>query len=185
MPSISYLSPLGESAVHDTNYGRRPSLTSDDRVGLLINSFPGSDDFLRSFAEGLHDRFGEITQHEYAKGGIRDSTETLGPERVAHIASECDVVFGAYGHCGSCTSAIVRDGVALAGLGARVCLFVTEEFRDTAGFIARAVGMSNIPIVWLPHPMSSRTPEERRAIALERLDEAMSAIEGLDDGARI
>ena len=48
---------------------------------------------------------------------------------------------------------------------------VTEVFANLALTAARARGMADLRTLVLPHPMETRSPEEIRAIALERMDE--------------
>ncbi len=62
-----------------------------------------------------------------------------------------------------------------------MCAFVTDEFTDTALFVARSAGMSDVPIVWLPHPMAARSAAERADIASRVADSALAAIEGVRD----
>lgn len=174
---MRYLSPAGVSAVPDESYGSRRFMPKA-RTGLLANSFPGSVDFLSAFSEELTRRHGVTDFIRYEKGGIRDSTEVLPAARIAAIAKECDQVFAAYGHCGSCSSALIRDAVALARLGLAVTVFVTDEFREVVTFISRAAGMSDIPVVYLPHPMASLDPLERATIAVAKTNEAIQRIEG-------
>jgi len=180
---MKLLSPAGISAITDVSYGARAALDPGDRVGLLANSFPGSVDFIRAVGTELEKRQGRRDFVFREKGGIRESTLTLSVGAVDTLADRCDVVFAAYGHCGSCSSAIVRDVIALAQRGVRVCAFVTDEFADTALFVARSAGMSDVPIVWLPHPMAARSAAERADIASRVADSALAAIEGVRDVA--
>jgi hypothetical protein len=42
-----------------------------------------------------------------------------------------------------------------------VVVLVTEEFEEEAHFVARAAGMPDIPMIFLPHPVAG-TPRELR-----------------------
>tara|TARA_B100001093_G_scaffold324473_1_gene309649 strand:+ start:471 stop:689 length:219 start_codon:yes stop_codon:yes gene_type:complete len=48
----------------------------------------------------------------------------------------------------------VRDGVKLARLGLPVVSLVTEEFWEQGNFVARSLGMPDLPRVKLPHPIA-------------------------------
>ena len=48
----------------------------------------------------------------------------------------------------------MRDGVRLARRGVPAVALVTEEFWAQGDFIARSVGIPDIPRVKLPHPVA-------------------------------
>ena len=146
-------------------------------IGLLSNAFPGSAEFLDEVAARLAPLATEARMLRYSKGVIRDSTEVLSNSRITQIASECEAVIAAYGHCGSCTSALVRDSVALAREGVAVAVLVTAEFLEISHFVSRAAGMASIPIVELPHPMANKASAQRREIAGLAFDQIVFSLE--------
>ena len=58
---------------------------------------------------------------------------------------------------------------------------VTEVFANLARTAARARGVDPIPMLVLPHPMETRTPEEIDRICEERFDEAVGLLCALVD----
>ncbi|MBM3596233.1 MAG: hypothetical protein FJX31_10800 [Alphaproteobacteria bacterium] len=58
------------------------------------------------------------------------------------------------GQCGSCTSSATRDAVNLACAGVPVAVLIIEKFIEAGGFVARSVGMPDVPRVQLPHPVA-------------------------------
>lgn len=48
----------------------------------------------------------------------------------------------------------MRDGVKLAKRGLPVVSLVTEEFWEQGNFVARSLGMPDLPRVKLPHPIA-------------------------------
>ena len=48
----------------------------------------------------------------------------------------------------------MRDGVKIARNGLPVVSLVTEEFWDQGNFVARSLGMPDVPRVQLPHPVA-------------------------------
>lgn len=48
----------------------------------------------------------------------------------------------------------MRDGVKLARQGLPVVSLVTEEFWAQGNFVARSLGMPDVPRVQLPHPIA-------------------------------
>jgi hypothetical protein len=56
----------------------------------------------------------------------------------------------------------VRDGVKLAKRGLPVVSLVTEEFWEQGNFVARSLGMPDLPRVNLPHPIAGMGGELSR-----------------------
>ena len=48
----------------------------------------------------------------------------------------------------------MRDGVKIARRGMPVVSLVTEDFWDQGNFVARSLGMPDVPRVQLPHPIA-------------------------------
>ena len=101
----------------------------------------------------------------YDKQFVRNMSVPASAELVQRIASECDAALLAYGHCGSCTAGVVQDGILLARAGVPVVLMVTQRFREEAAFLARALGIPDVPFVFLPHPVAGREAEFHKALA--------------------
>lgn len=59
----------------------------------------------------------------------------------------------------------MRDGVKLARKGMPVVSLVTEEFWDQGNFVARSLGMPDVPRVQLPHPIAGTGNANIGAIA--------------------
>jgi riboflavin biosynthesis pyrimidine reductase len=78
-------------------------------------------------------------------------------------------------------SCSVHDAVRLEGRGIPTAVVGTEPFLDEALEQSRVLGMSNYPVVLVPHPVQLLTDAELRTLA----DEAFPRIERLlvDGGA--
>jgi hypothetical protein len=72
----------------------------------------------------------------------------------------------------------VRDGIAFARRGRPVVILVTEKFEDEAKFVSRAVGMPDVPIVYLPHPIAGLEPADRNRVAVGVAGEVLRALGG-------
>ena len=48
----------------------------------------------------------------------------------------------------------MRDGVKIARRGMPVVSLVTEDFWDQGNFVAKSLGMPDVPRVKLPHPIA-------------------------------
>jgi len=144
--------PRAEPGVPITPYepvlrGTPPKL----RVGLLSNTFFDASTLLTAVGESLIALSPgvEVTLYESP-----NSTLVSTPELIAQVARENDVAVTALGHCGSCTSSGTRDAVALARAGLPVCVLLSEKFWSASAFVARSVGMPDVPRVRLPHPVA-------------------------------
>ncbi|MPY91751.1 MAG: hypothetical protein GEV08_01415 [Acidimicrobiia bacterium] len=59
----------------------------------------------------------------------------------------------------------MRDGVKLARQGIPAVALVTSEFWAQGDFVARSVGMPDVPRVMLPHPVAATGVENIRRVA--------------------
>jgi hypothetical protein len=59
----------------------------------------------------------------------------------------------------------VRDGVNLARLGIPSVALVTEDFWPQGDFVAKSLGMPDIPRVQLPHPLAGTGVENLSLVA--------------------
>ena len=59
----------------------------------------------------------------------------------------------------------MRDGVNLARRGVPAVALVTTEFQTQAAFVARSLGMPDVPVVVLPHPVAGSGRANMRAVA--------------------
>lgn len=165
--SVYALVPTAEPGIPITPYECRidPDRFSGS-IGFLANSQPGSIDFLASLASALMPRFPQAAPYFEDKGDTpQRSSMVMDEVELERARTQCDAVVLAYGHCGGCTSATVRDAVLLARLGLPVVAVVVPRFRDQAVQVARAVGMPDVPICVLPGPMTQLPQSERAQVA--------------------
>ena len=59
----------------------------------------------------------------------------------------------------------MRDGVNLARLGIPAVALVTEDFWPQGNFVAKSLGMPDIPRVQLPHPLAGTGVENLSSVA--------------------
>lgn len=64
----------------------------------------------------------------------------------------------------------MRDGVKMARRGVPVVSLVTEEFWEQGNFVARSLGMPDLPRVQLPHPIAGTGDENIGKVAEEVVD---------------
>jgi hypothetical protein len=139
--------------------------SSPCRIALFANLFTDSVAFLRDLSVPLARLLPGAHFQPYDKQFVRNMSVPASADLVERIATECDAALLAYGHCGSCTAGVVRDGITLARAGVPVVILVTRRFREEGAFLARALGMPDVPFVFLPHPVAGRSAEFHRALA--------------------
>jgi hypothetical protein len=152
MEEIAILDPRAAAGVPITPYALhadigRPGL----RVALVSNCFFDASKLLVSVGEALATQLPGLRVKLYE---IPNASLIAPPEVVAEVTRDNDLAVTALGHCGSCTSSATRDAVNLARAGLPVCALISEKFWEASAFVARSVGMPDVPRVRLPHPVA-------------------------------
>jgi hypothetical protein len=141
-------------------------------MGFIANSQPGSIEFLGCLASRVMPRLGMRARAHFEDKGptpARSGVPMTADE--ADIAAKaCGAAILAYGHCGGCTAATIRDAVALAKRGVPVVALVVPYFEPSARQLAHALRMPDLPIHVLSGPMARKNQDERAAIAAAELD---------------
>ena len=75
----------------------------------------------------------------------------------------------------------MRDGINLAKLGIPAVALVTEEFWPQGDFVARSLGMPEVPRVKLPHPVAGTGVANMREVAEAIAPGVIGALEATDD----
>ncbi len=70
----------------------------------------------------------------------------------------------------------MRDGVKMARRGLPVVSLVTEEFWEQGNFVARSLGMPDVPRVQLPHPIAGTGEENIRQVAEDVVDQILDTL---------
>ena len=70
----------------------------------------------------------------------------------------------------------MRDGVKMARRGLPVVSLVTEEFWEQGNFVARSLGMPDLPRVQLPHPIAGTGDENIRQVAEDVVDQILDTL---------
>lgn len=153
---------------------RRP-VTGIARIGLLDSLKAGAAHLLSGVRGELEQSLdAEIVY--WQKVGELGSNGPL--EFADEIAKNVDAVVNAVGDCGSCTSWTVHDSVVLERLGVPTVTMVTQPFETLAHARCESLGMPDLRIVVVPHPVYTRTQEELEGIARERFSEIRDALTG-------
>jgi hypothetical protein len=167
---LTILSP--EPARQERRHRGAPRLKSleGSYVALLDNNKPGADIIL--------ERLGVLLQERGVKT-VRRWQKSLpsGPSPYVQEAAEvADVVISGLGDCGSCSSWSLRDAAEAELLGRPTVTLVSEPFSQLVRLEAQALGVAELPIFTVPHPVATRTEEELRQLADGLLDKIVGAV---------
>jgi hypothetical protein len=154
---VRVFDPRGVTRNELTPLAPRARALAGRRLGILDNSKWNANKLLRGAAAALAAgiEFGAVNyyvKHSFSKDAH--------PELIDRIAAENDIVLTAIGDCGSCTSACVRDAIALERRGVPTAVIVTTEFVRETDLTRAALGMPDLEPVVIDHPVSSITQAE-------------------------
>ena len=69
----------------------------------------------------------------------------------------------------------MRDGYNIAQLGLPVVTLITEDFWEQGSFVAKSLGMPDIPKVKLPHPVAGLGEEKISLIAEDIIEDILDS----------
>jgi hypothetical protein len=142
------------------------------RVGLLANGFPDADKYLAKQAAAIA-KLWPGTEFRIARKANADQLNVgIQEPLLSDLVEDCDAMVIAWGHCGSCTSGVMRDAIAFAERGVPSVTLICEIFWDYSEWIGTALGMKNLPRVELPFPISG-TGEQNQLAWAERIAPAI------------
>jgi hypothetical protein len=140
---------------------RRPRL----RIGLLANGFPDGEAFLTRLSDALTELVPGAEFRLETKGRTDQLSACVQDPLLSAMAADCDGVIIAWGHCGSCTSGVTRDGIAFAKRGIPSVTLICDIFWDYALWLDGALGMEDLPKVRIPYPVAGTGESNHRAVA--------------------
>ena len=147
------LQPVGEHAITSANGSPKKRRNQDQPViGLLNNSKPNVDYFL----EGVEQKLQSVENPDDVLVFVKPRSAGPCPD-IDQIAERCDFVVNAVADCGSCTAWSIHDSIELEQMGVATVTVVTESFKDVSVSVAAAIGMPNLPICVIPHPLGELT----------------------------
>ena len=118
-------------------------------IGFVNNSKLNADIFIGRLQPVLQQEYGITIGALVRKNAPKDE---LSERDVAQL-SGCAAVVQCYGDCGTSTSMSVADGVKLEQRGIPTVTVCSSAFYQAARFQAAGRGMTDLPIVEIPHPM--------------------------------
>jgi len=153
----------------------RPDSLKGKVVGFVWNNKPGGDILLNRFAELLNKRYHFARVVKYTKPLASSGTD-IGT--LDSLSATCDLVIIAMGDCGSCTSYVVYDAVEFEKRGTPTVSVISTEFEALGKVEAQALGMANLPMVIVPHPVGGIPLEQVAKKANNALEAMVKALSG-------
>ena len=167
--------PHAEPGVPLEPYERRADTTrSGLSIALVSNGFPDATTLMKSIGRALQARLDSPTIRLYER---LNATVLADTSVIKEISVTADVAITGLGHCGSCTSSAVRDAVSIARSGIPAVALISEKFTLPAQSVARSVGLPDIPLAMLPHPISGTGSVRIQEIADGVVDQIISSWE--------
>jgi hypothetical protein len=168
------LSPLGQRDDQPRySLAKRLDGIAGRKIGLLDNSKQNATAFLDEVAALLRQR--GVSETVYR---LKISAATSAGDTIRELAETCDAVINAYGDCGSCTSWCVHDSIDIERLGVPVATVNSIEFVALGKFEAGSLGMPDLPIVVLPHPVGSLAESKVREYARAAFEDVVAVLTG-------
>ena len=175
--AISYLLPVSQAAPtrkYDLALREDRSLV----IGLLANGFPDADNYLERQAEALARCLPGVTFRAAVKGRSDQLSAGIQEPLLSKMADECDAVLIAWGHCGSCTSGVTRDAISFAERGIPSVTLICDVFWKYSEWMQGALGMTDIPRVQIPYPVSGTDEKTQRELAEQVAPQILDALMG-------
>jgi hypothetical protein len=150
----------------------RPRSIAGRTVGLLWNGKPNGDIALRAIGAELESRF-EGLETRFYSGSIPCDRKLL-----EQVAAECAVVVGATADCGSCTSWMTHDCIALERAGVPAVLVVSKGFEEDVQASARAFALPDVQSVVVPWVYNNATEQASIQQSIDALPGIIEHLEG-------
>jgi hypothetical protein len=166
------LNPLATSSVKTVEPAERLGDLKEKTIALIDNTKPNADVIL--------DVVREVLAEEGVKGfpyHKKPAAAVPPPEGIERCTREADAAVMALADCGSCTSWLVMDAIALEKEGIPTASVCSNYFSDLASSIGAAHGASHLPLIEIEHPVVKRSREWLRLnIPTRDLIEALTIV---------
>ena len=144
---ISLVNPIGYSGSEHFKPAERLDTLKGKTIGLLDNAKPRADVILDVVKKYLESEGAICSIYEFKP----HLAKPLPLKQIEHLA-KADAVVGAVGDCGSCSTGLAKDAVALEKLGVPTATIYTPIFATSAAFNATGLGLPTLPIAILKTP---------------------------------
>ena len=145
-------------------------------VGLLWNGKPNGDIALRAIGAQLESQFDGLRTRFYS-GSIPCDRKLL-----ELAAAECSAVVACTADCGSCSSWMTHDVIALERAGVPAVVVVSKGFEEDVEASARAFALPDVQTVVVPQVYNNASEE---ASVQQSLDAVPAIIDALTGEAQV
>src|SRR5271169_5213231 len=152
---------------------RRLNDVRGKRLGFVDNSKCNADLFIKRLCHQFGDRYAVVPGPIVRKLAPKDRLSEADLSRLA----QCDAVVLCFGDCGTSTSINVADAVEIERRGIPTATVFSTAFAEAARKQAAGRGLSEVPLVRVPHPMHTalqNTVTERADAAMDALVESLT-----------
>ncbi|MDR2296218.1 MAG: hypothetical protein LBD95_05415 [Clostridiales Family XIII bacterium] len=170
---LRVINPIAPERERDRKPAERLDTLKGKTIGLLDNAKPRADVILRLVKAYLEEQGAVCSIYEFKPHLAKPL-----PEEQIERLSKADAVVGAIGDCGSCSTGLAKDGVALEQRGIPTATIFTPIFATSAAFNAAGQGLPTLPIAILPTPtgLAGDLPEEEIRAYTKPILEDIAAI---------
>ena len=156
---------------------KRPQDLRGRTVYLVDVRFMNGKSFLEEIQRVFAERMPDVkTVLRQKRGGYTEDD----PELWREIADNAGLVVMAIGHCSTCAPAVAVHCMNLEDRGIPTAPLVTTAFVDLVQAVGFKAGMPRLRFTFVPHPVSGRTGEQLRGLALgESPGAGLTVIDGL------
>jgi hypothetical protein len=148
---------------------------SGARLTVIENGKPRARELLGGIASRLVEEFGLRSYEIFSKPS---ASKVISESEAAAIAASSDVVLTGLGDCAGCSACSLQDALLMERAGRPATVVISEPFTGLIASFSQKLGAPGYPVTVVPHPVSSRTPEDLAALAVRvagRVAERISA----------
>jgi hypothetical protein len=172
MGVMNFMDPVGVQDASRIKLNPRPKSTNGLRIAFVDNTKANFDHYCDRLQE-LFPSYGVVEIKRFRKAG-----RTVGVSQGVkdEIKATCDFAITGLGDCGSCTSWALHDAVTLEAFGVPSLCVTTTQFDILARVEATAMGLPDVQILAVPHPLGAGLPIPQ---VREKADASIAELIGL------
>jgi hypothetical protein len=157
MNARDFMDPIGVQDVAKIKFNPRPKVMTGLKIAFVDNTKANFDHFCDRIQE-LLPQYGVVEIKRYRKAG---RTVGVAQNVMDEIKATCDFAITGLGDCGSCTSWALHDAVELEKFGVPSLCVTTTQFDVLARVEATAMGLPDVQILAVPHPLGAGLPVDQ------------------------
>lgn len=153
---LEIFDPTAATGANSLVYARRPHSLKGLRVALVENTNHNSAEVLERIGKILVEEYGVAEARLFRK---KHSSTPMHEAILEDIRKNFDVAIAGVGDCGSCSAAIVLDGIMVERVNKPAAAIVTNFFASTAKAMAKQAGVPDYRFLIMQHPIGNLDDE--------------------------